>query len=195
MKNKSKNIICHNYLASLCVKNILIEYLLGFQLILRAKLATSNWQPIALNQNIMNPNTLIREVMTTKLVTINKDEKIKNIKILFEKNNFHHLLVIGHNNNNNELVGIISKEDFYKFTYKLTLQTTGKTWSTIKYDTICAKDIMTKSPFVLDPDDTIGLAADLFLANKFHALPVVEINELVGILTSFDLLKYSFYRL
>lgn len=137
----------------------------------------------------MNPNTLIKEVMTTKLITISPEEKIKKLKSLFEVNNFHHLLVVDQRNG---LIGVISKEDFYKFTYTLTLETTGKTWSTIKYDTICAKDIMTKSPFVLDPDDTVGLAADLFLANKFHALPVVEVNDLVGILTTFDLLKYSF---
>lgn len=137
----------------------------------------------------MNPNTLIREVMTTKLVTIQPTEKIKTIKPLFDENNFHHLLVV---NEKNELVGIISKEDFYKFTHTLTLQTTGKTWSNIKYETICAKDIMTHTPFVLDPDDTIGLAADLFLNNQFHALPVVEINDLVGILTTFDLLQYSY---
>lgn len=137
----------------------------------------------------MNPNILISEVMTRELITISHEEKLKNIKALFEENNFHHLLVV---EDINSLVGIISKEDFYKFTYTLTLQTTGKTWSTIKYDTLSAKDIMTQSPFVLDPDDTIGLAADLFLANQFHALPVVEVNELVGILTTFDLLKYSF---
>ena len=137
----------------------------------------------------MNPNTLIKEVMTNELVTIRPEEKIKGIKSLFEEHNFHHLLVVEEING---LVGIISKEDFYKFTYNLTFQTTGKTWSTIKYETICARDIMTESPFVLDPEDTIGLAVDLFLANKFHALPVVEFNELVGILTTHDLLEYSF---
>lgn len=137
----------------------------------------------------MNPNTLIREIMTTNLVTIPPDEKIKVIKPLFEKNNFHHLLVV---DEQNKLVGIISKEDFYKFTYTLTLQTTGHTWSNIKYETIRASDIMTNSPFVLDPEDTIGLAADLFLNNRFHALPVVEFNELVGILTTFDLMKYAY---
>ena len=129
--------------------------------------------------------------MTTELVTIKPQEKIKEIKTLFEKNNFHHLLVV---DDNNVLVGIISKEDFYKFTYTLSLQTTGKTWSAIKYETIEARDIMTKSPFVLDPDDTVGLAADLFLANQFHALPVVEINDLVGILTTHDLLQFSFQK-
>lgn len=44
----------------------------------------------------MNPNTLIREIMTTQLVTISPDEKIKTIKPLFEKNNFHHLLSTSH---------------------------------------------------------------------------------------------------
>jgi len=137
----------------------------------------------------MNPNTLIKEVMTNELVTVRPEEKIKDLKSLFEEHNFHHLLVVEESSG---LVGIISKEDYYKFTYSLTFQTTGKTWSTIKYDTICAKEIMTESPFVLAPDDTIGLAADLFLANKFHALPVVESNDLVGILTTHDLLRYSF---
>ncbi len=137
----------------------------------------------------MNPNTIIREIMTTKLVTIPTDEKIKAIKPLFEKNNFHHLLVTDERNG---LIGIISKEDFYKFTHTLTLQTTGKTWSNIKYETICAKDIMTSSPIVLAPEDTIGLAVDLFLNNQFHALPVVDTNDLVGILTTFDLMKYAY---
>lgn len=137
----------------------------------------------------MNPNTLIREIMTTQLVTIPPDEKIKEIRPLFEKNNFHHLLVV---NDINGLVGIISKADFYKFAYSLTLETTGQTWSNIKYETISASDIMTQSPFVLDAEDTIGLAADLFLNNQFHALPVVESNDLVGILTTFDLMKYAY---
>ena len=138
---------------------------------------------------LMNPNTLIREIMTTKLVKIPPNEKIKDIRPLFEKNNFHHLLVV---DDQSGLVGIISKADFYKFAYSLTLQTTGQTWSNLKYETICVSDIMTPSPLVLDPDDTIGLAADLFLDNQFHALPVVETNDLVGIVTTFDLMKYAY---
>ena len=74
----------------------------------------------------MNPNTLIRQIMTTNLVSVNPQSKVKNIKEIFDKNNFHHLLVI---DNQNELVGIISKVDFFKFAHTLTLQTTGKSWA------------------------------------------------------------------
>jgi acetoin utilization protein AcuB len=51
---------------------------------------------------------------------------------------------------------------------------------------------MTPEPIVVDPDDSIGLAADIFLVNTLHALPVVEDNRLVGIITTHDLLKYAF---
>ena len=51
---------------------------------------------------------------------------------------------------------------------------------------------MTKLPMFLSPEDSIGLAADIFMANKFHALPVVDDNQLIGIITTHDLLAYSF---
>ena len=44
----------------------------------------------------------------------------------------------------------------------------------------------------INADDSIGLAADIFLANRFHALPIVEENRLVGMVTTHDLLLYSF---
>ena len=51
---------------------------------------------------------------------------------------------------------------------------------------------MTKDPMILDPEDSIGLAADVFLANKFHSLPIVEDGVLTGIVTVHDLLAFSF---
>jgi predicted transcriptional regulator len=44
----------------------------------------------------------------------------------------------------------------------------------------------------LDPDDTVGLAADIFLVNRFHALPVVDGVDLVGIVTSHDLIALAY---
>lgn len=137
----------------------------------------------------MNADIAIREIMTTDLVTVNPDTRAKDIKELFEKNGFHHLPVVDRGEN---LVGIISKEDFFKISYILSLKTTGPTWSVKEYQALRARDFMTSYPLSLDPDDTIGLAADIFLANKFHALPIVEDGQLIGLVTSHDLLKYGF---
>jgi acetoin utilization protein AcuB len=60
------------------------------------------------------------------------------------------------------------------------------------YKEMRAEDIMSTNPLSLEPEDTIGLAADIFKANALHALPVVDEGELVGIVTTHDLLTFAF---
>ncbi len=137
----------------------------------------------------MNPERAVSEIMTTRLVTVRPDTSAKDVYNIFKQNDFHHVPVV---DKGDILVGIISKEDFFKVSYILSQQTTGKTWTENQYQSLSARDFMTNYPMTLDPDDTIGLAADVFLTNKFHALPVVEDHQLIGIVTSHDLLKFSF---
>lgn len=137
----------------------------------------------------MNTERAISEIMTSSLVTVYPDTSAKEVYDIFKKNEFHHVPVI---EKGEILVGIISKEDFFRVSYILSQQTTGKTWTAKEYGAMTAREFMTEYPMTLDPEDTVGLAADVFLNNKFHALPVVEDQRLVGIVTSHDLLKYSF---
>lgn len=54
---------------------------------------------------------------------------------------------------------------------------------------------MTTGVVRISPIDKIGTAAELFLDNRFHALPVVaEENRLLGIFTSFNILLYEFKK-
>ncbi len=56
-----------------------------------------------------------------------------------------------------------------------------------------AVNVLKSGGVVMHATDTCyGLAADIFLANKFHALPIVEDGILIGLVTSHDLLQYSF---
>lgn len=135
----------------------------------------------------MNFEMPIRRIMTTRLVTIEASTPIREIQLLFSRQHFHHLPVI---TPDKQLVGIVSREDLRKYYLNLSLQSSGHTWTQRQLDKQTAEDLMTHAPLSLDPDDTIGLAADIFLANRFHALPVVEDNALVGILTSHDILAY-----
>ncbi len=137
----------------------------------------------------MNANEPIKTIMTKRLVTVSPDTDAQTIRDIFNDNDFHHLPVV---DAGQVLVGIISREDFFKVNYILSLGQTGRVWSEREYQRLRAADFMTKYPLVLDPEDTIGLAADIFLANQFHALPIVDDNALVGIVTTHDLLKYGF---
>lgn len=131
----------------------------------------------------------VSKIMSKNLTTVQEDSTLGHIKACFEKNHFHHLPVI---KAGQQLVGIISKEDFSRAAYLISVNTGGATYSKLEYSSISAKDIMTTYPVFLEPDDTIDLAADIFLANKFHALPILDDGQLVGLITTHDLIRHVF---
>jgi len=137
----------------------------------------------------MNIQTPVSEIMTRRIITATADDRVIKVKNLFEENNIHHIPVV---NEIDQLLGIISKEDFLKLSYHISLDTGGISFSEKWYDNTTASEIMTKYPVSLDTEDTVGLAADIFMANKFHALPVVENEQLVGIVTTHDVLLFAF---
>ncbi len=113
--------------------------------------------------------------MSKSVVTINCDDRLGKVREIFNSNPFHHLVVL----KNDKVCGIISKIDLMK-------GESGASSSTL------VEDIMTRDPLSVDPEDSIGLAADIILANAFHSLPVVSDGDLVGIITSHDLIKHAY---
>ncbi len=137
----------------------------------------------------MNSNTPVSEVMTEFTLSINPEDKLNVIQNIFKKHLFHHLPVV---DKNHRVVGIISKSDLHLFFKQLTDKSSGRAYSMLTIGSTKAEDIMTEDPMVIEPEDTLGLAADIFMANTIHALPVVEDDKLVGIVTTHDLLNYAF---
>lgn len=137
----------------------------------------------------MRPDTPIKNIMTTKVISVTTTDTLGKVRTIFDENAFHHIPVL---TPEGLLAGIISKEDWLTKLMNISTQTTGKVWTNFQYQSVLARDIMTPNPITLDPDDHIGLAADLFLSNKFHAVPIVEAGEFQGLLTSHDLLQYAF---
>ena len=51
-------------------------------------------------------------------------------------------------------------------------------------------EVFTVPPITISPDETVNVAARSMLDNEVHRLVVLEDQEIVGILSSFDLLRY-----
>lgn len=137
----------------------------------------------------MNTDIAIDTIMSRELITVAPETSLTQIKHTFDNHTFHHLPVV---QAGGKLVGIISKEDFARAAYMLSLSTDGQAYSQLEYASLTANDIMTIYPVFLEPHDTVGLAADIFLANKFHALPILEEGQLVGLITTHDLVRFAF---
>lgn len=125
-------------------------------------------------------NEPISAIMITKVVTVNPEDKLTVVKdILFNKR-FHHIPVV--KGPKNKLVGIISSHDIFKLNAKFE-----------DYDKLTVQDVMTKKIATLRPEEKIGAAAQVFLRHLFHGLPIVNDDlELLGIITTHDILKYSY---
>ena len=147
---------------------------------------------LAVNYHNMDLEKPISTIMTavSDLVTVYPDTPFAEIRVIFKKNNFHHIPVV---NEDGTVVGIISKLDWLKNLKYAAAHSAGKTWSQKYYAALKAKDLMTENPVTLGPEEAISVAADVLIENKYHAIPVVEDDRLIGILTTHDLITFAFY--
>ena len=124
-------------------------------------------------------NEPISMIMTSNLVTVAPNDSLTMVKDIFQKSRIHHLPVV----DGKKLVGIVTTGDLVWLNKKFD-----------EYADIAVKDVMTKKMATLEPDEKIGAAAEVLLEHLFHAIPIVTNGDLVGIVTTFDILKYEFSK-
>lgn len=136
-----------------------------------------------LNMNLLTP---VSEIMKTDLVTVSPETSLLNAYQLFQEHNIHHLPVTEYK----KIVGILSQSDFLKLLEAVQqLQLEASVVETINLKGHTVAELMTIGMAKLESTDTIRTAIDLFNLNRFHALPVVDQDELVGIVTTFDVIE------
>jgi len=133
----------------------------------------------------------ISTIMTRDIVTVSPITLLGDIHEIFETHNIHHIPVV---DDENHVKGIISKIDYAKaldcftvFGTKYSIAHNEK-----NFKALMAKDIMTKQVVTLSPDDKIGTAVGIFKENILRSILIVDDEELVGILTPFDLFIHAY---
>lgn len=125
-------------------------------------------------------NEPVSAIMTRQVVTVSPDDKLSLVHEILVSKRFHHLPVV--KGPEKKLVGIITSYDLMKIDIPVT-----------EYGNAIVRDVMTKKVATLEAHEKIGAAAQVFLRHLFHGLPIVNENkELVGIVTTHDILKYEY---
>lgn len=125
-------------------------------------------------------NEPVSMIMTSNLITVHPDESMEVVLKIFKENRIHHLPIV----RDGKLVGLITTSDLLWMNRHFD-----------EYEGVKAKDVMSKKIATLESDAKVGTAAQIFLKNWFHALPIIDKNgNLKGIVTSFDVLKYNFKK-
>lgn len=142
----------------------------------------------------------VADIMTTDVVTVTKSTTVRELAQIFESRHFGSLPIV---DDNGCLTGIVTASDLIEqgrslhiptvislFDWviplegerslerdlqKMTAQTAGE---------ICSTDVVT-----ISASDLVSTAADTMSNRKLHALPVVEGNKLVGMVSRIDIIR------
>lgn len=127
---------------------------------------------------------LVSEIMTSRVVTIDMDDRLSVAKEIFDNAPFHHLLVVEHN----RLQGVLSERDFLR---ALSPNIGNINETERDSDTLLkrAHQVMARNPITIEAKESINCASKLLLEHGIGSLPVLEQGELVGIITWKDLLR------
>lgn len=136
----------------------------------------------------MNLLAPISTIMTKKLITVRPDDHLKHVEGIFNEFRIHHIPVV----DKGDLVGILGKTDFllFKRGYDSKKSEDFATMEDVRLKTHFVSDIMVKGVARLDVTDKINVAIEVFKQNLLHALPIMDGDALVGMVTTHDLIKH-----
>lgn len=137
------------------------------------------------------PTTQVKEIMVSDIITANMNDSVFAVYELFKKHKFHHIPIV---NKKQKLKGIISWTDIERLKVGAGLFKNPKKeeYTEALFHSMRACDIMGSEPVCIECNKSIEKAYRIFKKNEFHALPVMDQGELVGIVTPLDILDYFF---
>jgi acetoin utilization protein AcuB len=132
----------------------------------------------------MKQRVPVSQIMAKSLIVIPSNKKVSEAYNLFEEYDIRHIPVVS----GSKLVGVISKNDLAKVGF-ISKEMSKEVVMSL-YESHEVKDIMTPSPVVVSSDAYIKDVAELLAKHTFHSVPVVDKDEIVGIITTTDLINY-----
>lgn len=127
----------------------------------------------------------VGRIMNTYLMTVPPDTSLQKAKEIIDEKRINHLLVVDKTGN---LIGIVSDRDVKQSSASpatsLSVHELNYLLTQLTVEPIMAKKIIT-----ISPGTTIERAALIMQKNRINALPVIEDEKLVGIITSTDVMR------
>lgn len=126
----------------------------------------------------------LSEIMNRDLVTVDKQASLRRARRILDQHRIRHLLVV----DGKRLVGIVTDRDLRQ------AAPSSKSPLTISerqefMDELKVLEVMSRKLITASPTTTIREAARVMVQEKIGCLPVVDGNQLVGIVTQADLLE------
>jgi CBS domain-containing protein len=127
----------------------------------------------------------LENVMRRELRRIEKGSRVLEARKMMLHYGIKRLLVV----EKGRLVGILTESDIAKALGTFRKVAEGKHWDE-KMRKILVEDVMSSPVITLKPKDTIGKCVKVMLKNDISGVPIVEDEEIKGIVTKTDLVRF-----
>jgi acetoin utilization protein AcuB len=124
------------------------------------------------------------EWMTSDPKTVNDDDFLRTAVTLVVENRIRHLPVV----RGDSLVGIISDRDLKRAMPSVVAGATPEEYQAFMEET-SIEQMMTSNPITCTPDEDLVDLVRQFCQHKVGAIPVVEDERVVGIVTQTDMMQ------
>jgi len=134
----------------------------------------------------MKKGTPVTEIMTADVITLNNKDTLSTAETLFKTNRIRHIPVVS----KDAVIGMLSYTDLLRISFADAVYDDEETVDTIVYNMFTIEQVMAKSLVSVTSNTSIKEVAEILSKKEFHALPVIDHNKLVGIVTTTDLIIY-----
>lgn len=130
--------------------------------------------------------TPVSMIMTTPVITLKENDNLDTAEHLFKTKHIRHIPVVS----GFYLRGMLSYNDLLRLSFADLTEEQEDDADILVYNMFKVRQVMSKNVLTVTSTSTIKEVAEIFAEHAFHALPVVDSNRLVGIVTTTDLIKY-----
>lgn len=134
----------------------------------------------------MIKNMPITVIMSDNPITLNSDDDLTTAEELFRIHNIRHIPIV----QGRKVIGMLSHTDLLRVSYKDSIEEYETEFDTVLNSEFTIEQVMTKNVSAVTTKTTIEEVATILSKREFHALPVLENEELIGIVTTTDLIQY-----
>lgn len=127
---------------------------------------------------------LVEQAMTTRIKTVRPDQSLSDVRSIFEEEGFRHLPVMG----NDGIVGIITHTDLMRVTYGAHIAEADFEVNNLILESTIVDEAMSKELRTIEPNAHLAEAARVMRKYKVGCVPVVENGNLLGLVTTTDVL-------
>ncbi|WP_040253358.1 CBS domain-containing protein [Psychroserpens mesophilus] len=128
----------------------------------------------------------VSQIMTKNIIAVNRTDDLETAERLFKQHHIRHIPVVS----GDVIIGMLSYTDLLRISFADAINEDETEVDTVVYNMFTIDQVMTKNVVTVSSETTIKDVAEIITKNEFHALPIVDDGQLVGIVTSTDLINY-----